>query len=377
MKTKLLFLTTFLFPLYSNAQQTINGSFQHNNVNRSYILYEPAGYTGTSPIPLVLNFHGLNFSAQDQLDWSDMRLIADTAQFIVVHPQGTLFNGNTHWNVGGFTLGSTADDIGFTLALIDTISSQYNIDASRVYSMGFSNGGFFSFELACQVGQRITAIASVGGSMTPQTFNDCDPNHYTPVLQFHGTADNTVPYNGAGFSRPINTMLDYWVDFNEADTPRIVTPLPDIDSTDGSTVDHMVYNNPTHGAEVEHFRLNGDGHNWPGYSGNMDIDASAEIWKFFSRYTLDSLGQPPPSSITTRKERQLMVYPNPAQDLVKIKYDGGNQIDQIEMISSKGERFHFIPNEAGMIDVSNLSPGIYLIKSMAKGKPLIERLVIN
>ncbi len=375
MKKGLAFLLAFLLFLQSEAQQTINGSFIHDNVLRSYILYVPAGYSGANPVPLILNYHGFTNTAQNQLDRSDMRPIADTAGFLVVHPQGTLFNGNTHWNVGGWTLGSTADDIGFTLALIDSLSGDYNIDQSRVYSIGFSNGGFFSFELACKAGERIAAIASVGGSMTPQTLNNCNPSHYTPMLQFHGTADNTVPYNGAGFSRPINTILDYWVEFNEADTPAQVIPIPDIDSMDGSTADHIVYSNSANGAEVEHFRLNGDGHNWPGSSGNMDIDASVEIWKFLSRYMLDSLGQPPPASLKFESETSLNVYPNPARNNIILDVDGSRLFDRIEIISAKGERFILRRDESGTIDISDLPQGIYLISSQIAETTHFKRFI--
>ncbi len=377
MKRALLILLTFCIHFISQAQQTINGSITHDNITRSYILYIPLGYTGASSIPLLLNFHGFTNTAQDQLDWSDFRPIADTAQFIVVHPQGLLFNGNTHWNVGGWTLGSTANDIGFTLALIDSLSSQYNIDSSRIYSTGFSNGGFFSFELACQVGEKIAAIASVGGSMTPQTFNNCNPDHFTPVLQFHGTSDNTVPYTGAGFSRPINTILDYWVGFNGADTPASVISLPDLDSADGSTVDHIIYSNVTNGAEIEHFRLNGDGHNWPGYTGNMDINASEEIWKFLSRYTLDSLAKPLPSFLDAKRQNKLMAYPNPSNGIVNLHFGPGPSPDQVELISTQGEVFILEPGASGKINVSGFSKGIYLLKCQLAQQVYITRISIR
>ena len=52
-----------------------------------------------------------------------------------------------------------------------------------------SNGGYMSFLLACQLSDRIAAIASVTGSMTPQTYNLCNPQRPIPVLQIHGTND--------------------------------------------------------------------------------------------------------------------------------------------------------------------------------------------
>ena len=93
-------------------------------------------------------------------------------------------------------MGSDVDDVDFINTIIDWVSGEYNIDQERIYSTGMSNGGFMSYHLACNLSSRIAAIASVTGSMTKQTLEDCDPSHPTPVLQIHGVADRTVPYIG-------------------------------------------------------------------------------------------------------------------------------------------------------------------------------------
>jgi len=77
-----------------------------------------------------------------------------------------------------------------------------------------SNGGFMSFLLSCQLSEKIATIASVTGSMTPETFNNSNPQHPTPILQIHGTSDNTVPYNGTTWSKSIDDVIQYWVDYN-------------------------------------------------------------------------------------------------------------------------------------------------------------------
>ena len=79
------------------------------------------------------------------------------------------------------------DDVGFTNALMDTLISQYNIDQSRIYACGMSNGGYMSFLLGCQLSHRVAAIASITGSMTLSTFNNCNHQRPVPVLQIHGT----------------------------------------------------------------------------------------------------------------------------------------------------------------------------------------------
>ncbi len=101
----LLKTTTFLFFLSfiattTFAQQTINASITHDGIQRSYILYVPANYTGNSAVPLLFNFHGYGSNANEQMWYGDFRPIADTEGFIIVHPEGTLDNsGISHWNV--------------------------------------------------------------------------------------------------------------------------------------------------------------------------------------------------------------------------------------------------------------------------------------
>ncbi len=269
----------------------VNGSILHDNLQRSFILYVPESYTGNEAVPVVFNFHGYTSNAAEQMNYGDFRPIADTAGFLVIHPQGALLDGNTHWNVGGWTLASTIDDVGFTDALLDHLDENYNVDLTRVYSTGMSNGGYMSFLLACQLSSRITAIASVTGSMTPETYRDCDPQHPTPILQIHGTNDNVVPYNGGAWTRSIDDVLAYWTDFNNCTSTAATRDLSNTSTADGSTVDHVNYDCSASETSVEHYKVSGGGHTWPGtvLSGpgtNQDMDASAEIWKFFSRYAL-------------------------------------------------------------------------------------------
>ena len=272
----------------------IESSIQHDNQRRNYILYVPEKYDGATSVPLLLNFHGYTSNAQEQMGYGDFRPIADTAGFIIVHPQGTLLNGSTHWNVGGWTLASTTDDVGFTDALIDSLGKEYNIDRKRIYSTGMSNGGYMSFLLACQLSNRIAAIASVTGSMTPQTFDNCDPARPVPVLQIHGTADPVVAYGGKIWTKPVDEVISYWVEVNQCDTDALVSALPDNNPQDGSTVERQLYQNGKGGAVTDHYKVLGGAHTWPGNSSNQpgtnrDFSAVEVIWAFLSRYDLDGL----------------------------------------------------------------------------------------
>lgn len=293
-RTIAILLNLLAFHYFVFSQQTISESISHDGMQREYIIYIPANYTGNTAFPLVLNFHGYGSNASQQMWYGDFRPIADTAEFLIVHPQGTLFNGITHWNVGGWTIGSTTDDVGFVEALLDSLSADYNIDSTRIYATGMSNGGFMSFLLASQLSERIAAVGSVAGSMTPETYNNSNPQHPTPIMQIHATTDNVVPYYGAIWTLAIEEVLQYWVEYNNCSTPPTITALPDIDPNDGSTVEHIVYGDGDNYVNVEHYKVTGGGHTWPGsdFGGegtNYDMDASAEIWNFFSRYDINGL----------------------------------------------------------------------------------------
>ncbi len=388
-------LCSLLVSFTAIAQQTINSSITHDNIQRTYILYVPASYVAGSPIPLMLSYHGLGQTNNDYMNQGDFRSIADTAGFILAYPQGTIFNDNTHWNVGGFTAGSTTDDIGFSEALIDSISAEYSIDSLRVYSTGFSNGGYLSFLLACQIGEKIAAIASVGGSMTPETYNNCSPEHPTPVLQIHGTTDNVVPYNGANWSRSIVDALQYWVGHNNNTATPVTTPIADIDPSDGSTVEHIVYDGGDNGVNTEHFEVTGGGHQWPGsavnnQAGNLnrDIDASAEIWTFLSRYDINGLitvsGINDPTDAFPASFQLSQNYPNPFNPATTIEFRiSSSSHVRLTIFNIAGEKVASLVDQSlsagshtAVWDAGQTTAGVYLYRLEVDGSSLSKKLVL-
>jgi polyhydroxybutyrate depolymerase len=353
------------FPLLAVGQQTINGSITHDGLKRDYILYVPESYSPGTPAPLILNFHGYTSNAFEQMNYGDFRPIADTAGFLVVHPLGTVdLLGNNHWNVGWGS--STVDDLGFTAALIDSLSATYEIDQDRIYSTGMSNGGFMSYKLACELSDRIAAIASVTGSMNLNQPASCNPSHPMPVMEIHGTADATVAYNGGFWIESIPAVLNYWATFNSCDTPPVINNIEDTDLSDGSTVEHQLFPNGNNGVEVEHYKIISGGHTWPGtfFSGpgtNQDIDASKEIWRFFSKYDIRGLINTTATS-DLRNRVSLSVYPNPAASQISIEYTSAGNVEYristlIGVPVQKGI-MHAAPQQ---IDISALPPGMYVL----------------
>ena len=363
--TVILLFTGFVFS--STAQQTINASITHDGIERDYILYVPEIYDGSTAAPLVLNFHGFGSSASQQMFYGDFRDIADTEGFLLVHPEGTTFIGNQFWNVGFPGLSSNIDDVGFTEALIDELATLYAIDLDRVYATGMSNGGFMSFLLACQLSEKIAAVASVTGSMTQDTFDDCNAQHPTPVLQIHGTEDDVVLYNENNLSLPIPDVISYWVDHNNCETTPTTTTLPDVDVSDGSTLEHSVYEDGDNGVTTEHMKVIGGGHTWPGSvlntaGTNQDIDASMEIWLFFSRYDIDGL-----LSTDDFENNQVTIYPNPTQSKINLSLNFSKEVDY-KLFSPLGKQLMTgtITSSNQEIDISHLPSNIYFLRVGSK-----------
>lgn len=359
------FLFVFSFLNILTAQETLNESLMHDGLEREYILYIPESYDPETPAPLVLCFHGYGSNAATNFFYTNFRSIADTAGFILIHPQGTLLDGSAHWNVGGWTLASTVDDVDFTNTLLDKIADEYNINEERVYSTGMSNGGYMSFLLACQLSDRIAAIASVTGSMTIQTFADCNPQHPTPVLQIHGTADETVPYEGNPlWTESIEDVLAYWVDYNQCNTTADVTPLPDIDVNDNSNVEHWVYASGNNNVHTEHFKVFGGGHDWPGAWGNMDMNTSEEVWQFFARYNINGLIDNTTVGVeeVVDPKQLVQVYPNPVKSSMTITVNTvDNQPYRLHNIIGEKILEGKINTQQQQIDLSSLAPGAYLL----------------
>jgi polyhydroxybutyrate depolymerase len=304
--------------------------------------------------------------------YGDFRPVADTAGFLVAHPQGAAGSDTARiWNIGQDP--TLADDIGFTQAMIDTISAEYNIDPDRIYATGHSMGAFFSILLAGHLSEEIAAIASVCGSMTQYMYDSSDPVHPTPYMEIHGTADPLVPYNGANpLYLPVPEVIEYWVDFNNCNANPIITQIPDIDTTDGSTVEHYVYEGGDNGVHVEHFKVIGGGHTWPGtVGGNQDINGSLEIWKFFSRYDINGLiggvhgmEETYPNQISSSQN-----YPNPfnSQTTIRFALEQSGHVN-LKIFDTSGRLIQTLLDEyksSGEHSViwngtGNLNPGMYI-----------------
>mgnify|MGYP000259017885 CR=1 FL=1 len=347
----------------ASMAQNVTGNFVHDGLTRSYTIYIPANYNAANEHPIVFNLHGYTSNGTAQASLTKMNAIADTAGFIVAYPEGTLDNSSQpYWNSG---YGTGVDDIGFIDALIDTIVANYTVDLQRVYSTGLSNGGIMSNTLACALNHRIAAIAGVAGTMSVAQNAACSPNNKIPVLHIHGTSDIVVPYAGNAALLGVNALVAHWRTHNGLTSASSSTSFSNTNLLDGSTADLIRYETGSN-YPVHLIRVNNGGHSWPGsgviVSGNtnMDFDASLEIWKFFSQYSLITT-----TSKIEETQRSIWVHvmgANPVQDELQWQTSITNNY-KLSIYNILGEAlFQQEFNRSGVASakLANLPTGTYL-----------------
>lgn len=367
----LLVFTAFLS--ISNAQTQTTETLAFDGEDREYIIYTPASYDGSVAYPLLFAFHGGGGYAADFIQIADFRTIADTANFILVYPQAlgdpTDDNpGSPNWlrkNQPEF------DDVTFVEALLDAIIISYNVNTNRVYSTGYSLGGEFTFELGCRLNNRIAAIGVVARTMGVSAFNNCTPTHSTGVMTVLGTADynslyDGVIYQGIEYYKSAADVHDYWATYNNCNTNAVTTNIANTNTTDGSTVERNTWSTASGCAYVEELKVIGGGHDWPGSFGNMDINASDEIWKFVSRYDINgiiSCGITTSINENSSAFNKYKIYPNPV--VSKLTIDNlSEEIKEFRLYNTIGELVlsGVLNSKINTIDLSTLTPNVYILK---------------
>lgn len=371
------YLSVFLFLLtvvLANAQY-LTKSFTYGGVTRQYILYVPAIYDGTQPVPFVVALHGLGDNMNNFKN-INLKAVADTANFIVAFPQALVdgLTNSTAWNSGagafGVTLNANVDDVGFLYALMDTVSANYNINQKRIYATGFSMGGFMTNRLACQLNNRVAAIASVSGTIGNGL--NCQPNHAVPAAHFHGTADGTVAYSGNQYGKDAEVLVKYWVTNNGCDTTAIIDSLPDT-KNDGKAIIHYRYPNGSYNTEVEFYKVIGGAHEW--LTAANDLTYSVAIWRFFNRFewTEQNTGIKPADSAVN-----MNVFPNPNNGLLHVQLTEGANNGTLQLYNAAGMLMlqQTITQTADIV-TKGLAPGCYVLKLNTASGSTFTKVVIQ
>ena len=262
-------------------------TLKHDDATRFFRVKLPSRYDGKTPLAVVLNFHGLSNDSWQQDLLSGMESHAEKEGFIAIHADGWTLPVRS-WNAGvccspAAQLG--VDDIGFVNAMLDELEAKLCIDKRRIFATGISNGGMLAYRLACELSERIAAIAPVAATLVT---SPCKPPRPVPVLAFHGLLDSVVPYAGNPFLLypSIPSTVTHWQEHNACGEKKQR-------SFDQGDAYCDRYEGCKEDASVELCLIRGGGHTWPGglpipalgYT-SLSLDATAYMWAFFQKHPL-------------------------------------------------------------------------------------------
>lgn len=260
---------------------------------RTYTVHVPTKIT--TPTSLVIVLHGGGGSDDNAERMTGMSAKADKEGFVVAYPNGSgrLDDKLLTWNSGnccGYALDEKIDDVKFISALIDQMIANYKVDPKRVYVTGISNGGMMSYRVACELADKVAAIAPVAGALNVE----CKPSQPVSVIAFHGTSDQHVLYAGGKpkvqadnherVDHSVEFAISFWVKQNSCGT----TPQ----KTEKGNVVSEIYSGCKSNTGVALYTIKGGGHAWPGGLGGTliadaptkEISATDVMWEFFAKH---------------------------------------------------------------------------------------------
>jgi polyhydroxybutyrate depolymerase len=271
----------------------------HGGLDRPYALQVPAG-VAAGPLPLVVELHGRGIDAErfDQL--TGFGALADEAGFALAMPSAV----GEMWNDGRIAAAWTVppDDVAYLAAVIDDAAARCLIDPRRVFVVGMSNGAAMAGRLACELAERIAAVAQVAGTAGVDVLAGCRPARPVAILDIHGSADRIAPYEGGSrrglagrlmlrrglvTSVSVDAWAEFWVGANGAAAGAVVSELPPDTAI-------RTWRGPTPASDVTFYRVEGAGHTWPRSRFTLPaflfgrtsrtFDGATVIWEFFSTH---------------------------------------------------------------------------------------------
>ncbi len=299
------------------------GTIQHDNLKRYFRYFVPENLADKHDV--VLLFHGGTQSmrkifrkrAGGSQGWE---ALARENGFLLLVPNGVnVRTGDTegdrqNWNdcrvaVAGDNSASSADDVGFVRTLLDWAKTHFDINESRVYSTGASNGGMMTLRLVTELADRIAATAVFIANQP--LVSDCkQPRIPVPLLMMSATKDPLMLWQGGQVREQGPVMmsapatLDYWLKVNRADKAQLVSvALPDINQKDDSVIIKTTYPAKADGQPLWFYEVRGGGHTMPSikYSvplmarmlvgkQNKDLEGTNEAWDFLRRSSKQNTG---------------------------------------------------------------------------------------
>lgn len=190
-----------------NSYRVLKHSLRHQDRGRTFTTVLPTGLSAGAPVLLYL--HGSRQSANVSRSFTAHTFdeLAERTGTVVVYPEGV----ERHFNDARAGLHESArtlgvDDIGFLRKVVEHLARNHGIDRSRVYAVGYSNGGQMVIRLLHDAPELIAGAATIAAPVpVPENFSPESRDAAVvsrPVLVMHGTGDPIVPYQGGAAGTP-------------------------------------------------------------------------------------------------------------------------------------------------------------------------------
>lgn len=381
MQTKIWVFVVIIICFTSQMNYGQQKQFLYDGEIRTYIVHDP--FPGSGTRPLVVGLHCISGTAAGLLTYTGLIQKAKDENFIGVFPNSLSYLTGTQWNAGGlfeYATGGT-DDVGFISALIDTMIKNYDIDTTRIYVTGHSNGSAMSYRVAAELSHRVAAMGAVAGQMVYQY---CDPEFPVPIIHFHGLSDSTAPYLGLTIDTTVvvpsvESVMNIWCGINNCNS------IPDTIMNENGIIGRK-WASPNGKNDIVLYTIETCMHDWPTYD-TYGISATDVIWDFMKLHTrvvvthIEKDDRHP----ILRNFELFQNYPNPFNPSTKIKYQlNRSSYVKVKIFNIAGQEIEILANEfqsAGEYKITwqpkGLPSGIYFYRLQAGDFSETKKLILQ
>lgn len=160
---------------------------------RPYTVMVPPAYVDTQKYPLLIVLAGFGGEGDITSAYLGFTQLASDQGVFLVTPDADALHARFAWNPNPMQYPEF--DVQYLKGIIHDVEAKYSIDHGRVFVTGHSLGAEMAHRMACDASEDVAAIMSLAGQVTKDPAG-CAPTRAVSVLEVHGTADQTIGYNG-------------------------------------------------------------------------------------------------------------------------------------------------------------------------------------
>lgn len=268
-------------------------------LDRHWQLHVPGGYGDGESMGLLVALHG-GGGSHTQLAKVGLDDLSERERVLVAVPNA--WEG--YWNDGrrdpkAVSVRRGVDDVAFIRRVIEATSAEYQVDPTRVYVAGYSNGAMMSARVACDLSHVVAAVGMVAGSLGKKASKRCEPAHPVSMVNISGPSDRVVPFEGGhisvrGRSRGhvigVPKTASIWGRLHDC-AVAAEQAAEDGDPNQNPKVSVQRWSGCRGETEIEVHAVAGVGHTWPINSARssrgsdsstpIGFDATETLWRFF------------------------------------------------------------------------------------------------